>query len=395
MANASTTQASSASETTGTPIPLSYGYVWVTGKRHAYYTIQDTGNSHMDYTRVGLWLLGHGEWDGCSELWLNDILTWTGNVIGTAPSGFAGQTWLTGLDYPNQDFVFNFHSGCDSIIGSGLTPSSSGPDQGCDVLWGQFPSAVQPLCFSRIAYYSLMRKQPLVYQSNDHQNDPSQWTDINPIGLWRALRCRLFDANGNVTGYAFTTNPAWHWVDLWLRRKLFPDYNLGINAGPDALPASTGNRFTKPRSTSMVSWRMAVGASREAIASQRRHRCRPASRRFSFAAGAINKPPRASCPSSAISPVLLSSSFRETMCCRVPLKQTIRRCTLLGIATLGPFAMSWFRPQRPSPASRQLPRQTLSSPQRIRIRSMPPIASRSAARGLSTMEPGVSLRFPR
>jgi len=243
MANASTTQASSASQTTGTPIPLSYGYVWVTGKRHAYYTMQDTGNKTMDYTRVGAWLLGHGEWDGCSELWINDVLTWTANVAGTAPSGFSGQNWLQGLDYPKQDFVFNFHSGCDSVIGSGLTPSSSGPDQGCDVLWGQFPSAIQPLCFSRIAYYTLMRKQPLIYQSNDHQNDPSQWTDINPIGLWRALRCRLFDANGNVTGYAFTTNPAWHWVDLWLRRRLFPDYNLGVTSGPDPLPAAVSACF--------------------------------------------------------------------------------------------------------------------------------------------------------
>jgi hypothetical protein len=243
MANASTTQASSASQTTGSPIPLSYGYVWVTGKRHAYYTIQDTGNSHMDYTRVGIWLLGHGEWDGCSELWINDLLAWTNNASGTAPDGFSGQTWLTGLDYPNQPFVFNFHSGCDSVIGSGLTPSSSGPDQGCDVLWGQFPSAIQPLCFSRIAYYTLMRKQPLLYQTNDHQNDPSQWTDINPVGLWRALRCRLFDANGNVTGYAFTTNPAWHWVDVWLRRKLFPDYNLGVTSGPDPLPSAVSACF--------------------------------------------------------------------------------------------------------------------------------------------------------
>jgi hypothetical protein len=243
MANASTTQASSASETTGTPIPLSYGYVWATGKRHAYYTLQDTGHSSMDYSRVGIWLLGHGEWDGPTELWINDLLSWTGNVTGTPPNGFSGQQWLQGLDYPKSDFVFNFHSGCDAVIGSGLSPSSSGPDQGCDVLWGQFPSAIQPLCFSRIAYYTIMRKQPVVHQSNNHQNDPSQWTDIAPIGLWRALRCRLFDANGNVTGYAFTTNPAWHWVDVRLRRKLFPEYNLTYQGGPDPLPAAVTARF--------------------------------------------------------------------------------------------------------------------------------------------------------
>ncbi|MDR3797956.1 MAG: hypothetical protein P4K93_07375 [Terracidiphilus sp.] len=241
MANASTTQASSASETTGTPIPLSYGYVWATGKRHAYYMLQDTGNNDLDYTRVGIWLLGHGEWDGPSELWLADQLTWTGDT--TVVNSWMGQRWYGALDYPKQDIVFNFHSGCDATIGAGLTPSSNGPDQGVDVLYAQFPTAIQPLAFSRIAYYAIMRKQPVLYQTNNHSNDPSQWTDITPIGLWRALRCRLFDANGNVTGYAFTTNPAWHWVDVRLRRKLFPDYNLTYQGGPDPLPSAVSARF--------------------------------------------------------------------------------------------------------------------------------------------------------
>jgi hypothetical protein len=239
--NSSTTQVSSASETTGTPIPLSYGYVWATGKRHAYFTLQDTGNSALDYTRVGIWLLGHGEWDGPSELWINDHLTWIGDT--TVVNSWLGQRWYGALDYPKQELVFNFHSGTDATIGAGLTPSSNGPDQGVDVLFSQFPSAIQPLAFSRIAYYAIMRKQPVVYQSNDHQNDPSQWTDVAPIGLWRALRCRMFDANGNVTGYAFTTNPAWHWVDVRLRRKLFPDYNLSYQGGPDPLPAAVSACF--------------------------------------------------------------------------------------------------------------------------------------------------------
>jgi hypothetical protein len=242
MANASTTQSSSASQTTGTPIPLSYGYVWVTGKRDSYYTLQDTGNSHIDYHRVGRWLLGHGEWDGCSELWINDVLAWTANVTADAPSGFSGQRWLKALD-GGPAMVFNFHSGCDATIGAGLSPSSSGPDQGVDVLCAQFPSAIQPLAYSRIAYYMIMRKQPLAYQTNDHQNDPSQWTDVAPVGLWRSRRCRLFDASGNVTGYAFTTNPIWHIVDVILFRKLFPDFNLSVDGGPDPLPTAVAARF--------------------------------------------------------------------------------------------------------------------------------------------------------
>lgn len=250
MPNSPTTLSSAACDTTGTPIPLSYGYVWATGKRANYYMLQNTGFNTMDYTRVGMWLLGHGEWDGCTELWINDKLVWNGGGTQTtfsasaaAPAGFSGQQWQGCLD-GGSPMVFNFHAGCDSIIGSGVTDfTSSGPDQGMDVLWGQFPSAIQPLHYSRIAYYAIMRKQAVQYQTNNHQNDPTQWTDIAPIGLWRALRCRLFDADGNVTGYAFTTNPAWHFVDVLLRRKLFPDYGLDTTHGPDLLPAAVTARF--------------------------------------------------------------------------------------------------------------------------------------------------------
>jgi hypothetical protein len=112
-----------------------------------------------------------------------------------------------------------------------------------DVLWSLIPPAVQPLDFSRIAYYTLMRKQPIVAQTSNNGNDASQWTDIAPIGLWRALRCRLFDDEGNQTGYAFTTNPAWHFVDVLLRRKLMPDYGLDVSAGPDDLTTAVRNRF--------------------------------------------------------------------------------------------------------------------------------------------------------
>jgi len=242
MPNASTTPTSSACETTGQPIPLSYGYVWATGKRHAYYLLQDTGLPGLDRnTHVGIWLLGHGEWDGPQELWINDKLTWKGDT--TLASSWLGQRWYKTLDYPRQDIVFNFHSGCDAVIGSGLTPSSNGPDQGCDVLWAQFPPAVQPSCFSRIAYYTIMRAQPVLWQTNGSETDPTQWGDIVPTGLWRALRCRLFDGDGNVTGYAFTRNPIWHAVDVRLRRELFPDYNLIYNVGPDPLPAAVSARF--------------------------------------------------------------------------------------------------------------------------------------------------------
>lgn len=241
MPNASTTQASSASETTGTPIPLSYGYVWATGKRHAYYMLQDTGNSALDYTRVGFWLLGHGEWDGCSELWINNKLVWRGayNYNNT----WQGWDWIQALDDPTRDFVFHFHAGTDGTIGAGLNPSSVGPDQGVDKLWSVFPPAIQPLAFSRIAYFGLMRKQAVLWQTNDHQSDPSQWTDINPVGLWRGLKVRTFDASGAMTGYSFSTNPAWHYVDVLLRRKIFSEFNIGAVSGIDDLTDAVRAKF--------------------------------------------------------------------------------------------------------------------------------------------------------
>ena len=245
MPNFPTTQTSSASDTQGTPVPLSYGYVWATGKRAAYYMMQNTGSGIIDYSRLGFWLLGHGEWDGCIELWINDALIWKGATTPPTafPNKYAGLTQYLALDDPQAGFVFHFHSGCDSPMGSALTPSSIGPDQGLDKMWPIFPPAILPLCWSRIAYYGLLRKQPVQNQTSNNGSDPNNWTDIAPIGLWRGLKCRLFDDQGNQMGYAFTTNPIWQFVDLMLRRKVMPDYALDITAGPDLLTAAAQNRF--------------------------------------------------------------------------------------------------------------------------------------------------------
>ncbi|MHB1794610.1 MAG: Ig-like domain-containing protein [Acidobacteriaceae bacterium] len=223
MPNASTTQTSSASDTTGTPIPLAYGYQWATGKRAEYYMTQNTNNEYTDYWRAGIWLLGHGEWDGCVELWINDVLIWQSEN-----------------DNPAQ---FHFHRGSDATMGQPLTPSSQGPDQGVDTIWGVYPPAINPLNYNRIAYYTIFRKQLIENPTNDNQGDPTQWADIAPIGLWRATRVRLFDDQGNTTGYAFSTNPAWHFVDVLLRRKIMPEWNIDLNAGPTDLNDAVRGRF--------------------------------------------------------------------------------------------------------------------------------------------------------
>jgi hypothetical protein len=223
--NASTTEQISSADTTGAAIPLAYGYVWATGKRAAYYQLQNTGDSDLDFTRVGLWLLGHGEWDGCDELWINDNLIWTSELGDTSQ--------------------FHFHRGADAVIGSGLLPTSQGPDQGVDIFCRYLPSGINLLCYNRIAYYAICRKQEIQFPVGNPptQSDPSQWTDIAPVGLWRAQRTRIFDSLGNAAGYAWNTNPAWHFVDVLLRRKIKPDFNIDLVNGPDPLTAAEQARF--------------------------------------------------------------------------------------------------------------------------------------------------------
>src|SRR4051794_30714594 len=112
MPNDSTTESVPSAVTTGSPIPLGYGYVWGTGKRLNYFQLQNTGDQKLDLTHVGMWALGADEWDGNQELWINDELAFTSE---------------------NDDLSqFLFHRGCDAILGSGLNPTSTGPDQGVD-----------------------------------------------------------------------------------------------------------------------------------------------------------------------------------------------------------------------------------------------------------------------
>ncbi len=211
---------------TGQAIALNYGYCWITGQKLNYRTLQNTNNDHLDWTKVGMWALGEGEMDGCEELW---------------DSGLERLLYTSENDSPT---TFHFHRGCDAVIGSGTAFSSSGPDQGVDSFWQWMPAGLQPLHYHRIAYYSLFLKLVINNPSGAvFQNDPNAWAELNPVGLWRGIRCRLFDATGQMLGYAFTTNPAWHFVDIILRRKVMPEYLLDINNGPDDLTASVRKRF--------------------------------------------------------------------------------------------------------------------------------------------------------
>jgi hypothetical protein len=184
----------------------------------------------QDGAEIGLWLLGEGEWDGFNSLYNQ----------GTAPMGVIasnygyagrGSYWSHGP----SPAVIHFHAGCDTPTGSLVTPTSSGPDQLCDSFWSQLPGGVVPLTYSRMAYYA-MQWTPPFYQLGD---------TLNPIGQWRSLKCRIFDDTGTQVDYAFTTNPAWHWVDAWLRRAIFQttDYSIDIDIGIQSLPDAALNKF--------------------------------------------------------------------------------------------------------------------------------------------------------
>ena len=212
--------------TAGQAIALNYGYNWLTGFKGPGRTLLNTGNTYLDYTRIGIWLLGEGEMDGCEELW---------------DSGLQRLLYTSENDDPTH---FHFHRGCDAVIGSGQAATSIGPDQGVDTVWNSLPPGLQPINYNRIAYYTLMLK--LVNNNvigGVQQGDPNDWADLNPVGLWRGLRCRLFDGTGQMVGYSFTTNPAWHYVDVLLRRKIFPEYNIDFVNGPDDLTTGVRNRF--------------------------------------------------------------------------------------------------------------------------------------------------------
>src|SRR5260370_17957164 len=210
----------------GAAIALNYGYCWLTGQRLQYRTLLNTNNTYLDYTRIGMWGLGDGEMDGCEELW---------------DSGLQRLLYTSENDDPTH---FHFHRGCDAVIGSGQAAVSIGPDQGVDSFWNSLAPGIQPLNYNRIAYYALFLK--LVNNNvigGVQQGDPNDWADLNPVGLWRGIRCRIFDGTGQMIGYSFTTNPARHFVDVLLRRKIFPEYNINIINDPDDLTAGVRSHF--------------------------------------------------------------------------------------------------------------------------------------------------------
>jgi hypothetical protein len=225
----------------GSPLPLCYGLIRVTGDNRAFITNPPStstppypptglGNTNP-LMQVGFWAAGEGEWDGPDALWINGNRMFAydanGNFIG--PSSAMGTIPVGGGPAYTSPLAgtlnfFNFHPGVDTP----LSGDSSTTLQDLDPLWTWFNNLVTPLCYSRVAYWGIGWTPQIGTTPGNMQ----------PILDMRTMKCRIFDANGDQIGYQFTRNPIWHLVDSDLRRTVKPQYTIDPILGPSALTSS-------------------------------------------------------------------------------------------------------------------------------------------------------------
>jgi hypothetical protein len=243
-------------------LPLGFGYVMGAGDNDLSTTAQD-GSLYKRF------LLGEGEWDGV-ELANAYALAATQNKA-ISPSG--AHMWSKPMH--NADVLnptnpaaaqttlaeyMHFHGGAYTPVGTAIptpdpitglippnTSESEGPDQGYDRWLLEFPTVMPPLSLSGIAYsiwgapgpataYEIWSAWPPPQGGQSYGsylNSIYQQPTITGTAVYRALRCRIFDAYGNVVGYQFTCNPAWHKVEAILRRKIRPE-QPGVSGLTDA-----------------------------------------------------------------------------------------------------------------------------------------------------------------
>lgn len=232
-------------------LPLAFGYVFCSGDN-------DLNTTAQDGSLYARFLLGEGEWDGPESLNTFPLAATQNNSI--SPSN--NHIWSNPLH--NGDVLnptnpasaktsyttyMHFHSGAYTPIGMAIptpdpvtgliapnTSQSYGPDQGYDIWYQNFPTVMAPQSLSGIAYAIWGAPSPAeAYQTwlnwpppqgaqsyGSYLSSIYQQPTITGMAVWRALRCRIFDGNGNVIAYQFTCNPAWHKVEAILRRKIKP-----------------------------------------------------------------------------------------------------------------------------------------------------------------------------
>jgi len=135
--------------------------------------------------RIAFYLLGEGPWDSLLRLWLN----------------------RKQIALPNTA-IAHFHQGLDGEIGFGMGASSTGPDQHVDSFWASVTGTFSLVTWSRYAYLAL----------NVPPDPGAPTADLEVLADYQAMKCRIFDAGGVQTSFAWTQNPAW-WICDFLIRK--------------------------------------------------------------------------------------------------------------------------------------------------------------------------------
>lgn len=165
--------------------------------------------------QVNQYVLGDGEFDGiyCQSISPQQSYLPVDTFAGGVPLGAPPVSKLGLIIYPftqaNRLLYCNFYGGQWASVGMPNNLISIGPDQATPVCANSFPSTTPALSYSGIAYFML--------RAASFSGTPPTF---NPTGIYRTLRCRIFDDTGEVTGYGFTTNPTWQMLETLLRFQI-------------------------------------------------------------------------------------------------------------------------------------------------------------------------------
>jgi hypothetical protein len=193
---------------TSRPLPFMLGWVYGQGD-------QILTNVDAEGETVQFYILGSGEWWGNWALSLGSGTRYFGNS-GQLVGGIPAVRQIAKIHTVSNNPIFyyyHFHSGAFGTKGLPNNLISLGPDQGTDFFQQSLPSVTPALTYSGMAYYVVRATIGGIV---------GDVPDLTPLGVWMATRCRIFDANGNVTGYAFTVNPTWQMIETLLRFQIKP-----------------------------------------------------------------------------------------------------------------------------------------------------------------------------
>jgi hypothetical protein len=149
------------------------------------------------------------------------------HLMGEGKWSVLARLWIAGKRKDvNDASIVHFHQGDDGTLGGGLAATSTGPDQGVDTFWANFPAGSQVLTLSRIAY--------LVVTGAVSGDDPSAVSEV--LADFDTRLVRQFDGFGAQTSFAYTKNPTWQILDAIISFYLKPQATAGqaLNAAEAA-----------------------------------------------------------------------------------------------------------------------------------------------------------------